>query len=103
MIKLNRAEYELVFDETFPVYWKASDKELETAVYDSDAWGHDPENYYYIITFDDIRNDFDGWSEAEREEYLQDSNTPDYTVYDWIRDCLMNSLAVIKGFKRKEE
>lgn len=103
MIKLSRSEYELIPDDSFPVYWKATDRELELATYDSDAWGNDADEYYYILTFEDIRNDFDSWSASDREEYLQDANTPDYTVYDWIRDCMMNSLSVISGYRKKVE
>lgn len=99
MIKLPRSKYELIDDDDFPVYWKATDEQLMSATYDSDAWDSDCDEYYYILTFEDIKKDFDSWTPEERAEYLQDSNVPDYTVFDWIRDCMMNSLSVIKGYR----
>lgn len=97
MIKLPRSYYDIEIDTEFPVYWKATDEQLESALYDSDAWDGSEENYC-ILTFADIKADFDSWTPEQRHEYLQDSDTPDYTVYDWIRDCMMNSLTVISGF-----
>ena len=105
MLKLNRSTYELIPDELFPVYWKATDEQIRSALFDSDAWSNDPDadSYYYILTFDDIADEFNSWTPETRSEYLQDSDTPDYTVYDWIRDCMMNSLSVIKGFRKIEQ
>lgn len=100
MLKLNRSDYDIIPASGFPAYWQATDEQLRSALYDSDAVGDDPEHFYYILDFDDIRNDFDSWTPDERAEYLQDSDTDDYTVFDWIRDCMMNSLAVIDGFTR---
>ena len=100
MLKLPRSDYEIVIDKSFPTYWKATNDQLESALYDSDI-GED--EYYTILSFSDIKADFDSWTPEDRAEYLQDSDTPDYTVYDWIRDCMMNSLCVVSGFYRKNE
>ena len=100
MLKLNRHDYAVELDDSFPVYWKATDSQLESALYDSDAWGNDPEQYFYLFTFKDIADDFLGWTPSERTEYLQDDDTPEYTVHDWIRDCMMNSLSVVRSVTR---
>ena len=100
MLKLKMTDYDLIPDRSFPPYWMATDAELESALYDSDSAGD--EGFYTILTFDDIRSDFNGWTPKERAEYLQDDDSPDYTVHDWIRDCLMNSLSIIKGITRRK-
>ena len=102
MLKLNRSDYAIELDDSFPVYWKATDSQLESALYDSDAWGNDPDanDYYYILTFDDILDEFESWSPETRAEYLQDDDTPEYTVHDWIRDCMMNSLSGVRSVTR---
>ena len=100
MLKLNRSDYTIDLDDTFPVYWKATDEQLRSALYDSDAWGDDTEQYFYLFTFKDIEDDFSGWTPLERSEYLQDDDTAEYTVYDWIRDCMMNSLSVVRSVTR---
>ena len=101
MLKLDSTRYEIDIDREFPAYWKATNEQLESAIYDSDAYD-DSETHYCILTFEDIKADFDSWTPDLREIYLQDSNTPDYTVYDWIRDCMMNSLSVISGFHKRK-
>ena len=102
MKKLPISEYELDYHKSFPVYWKATDEDLRSTMYDSDACD-DAEEYYCILTFEDIEKDFNSWTPAQRAEYLGDSNTPDYNVYDLIRDCMMNSLQAISGYHRKGE
>ena len=100
MMKLIRTKYEVVPNRDFPVYWKATNAQLRTALYESDA-DYDSEEFYCVLTFSDIREDFESWTPEERAEYLGDSNTADYDVYDWIRDCMMNSLRVISGYHKK--
>ena len=102
MLKLKRSDYNITLDDSFPIYWKATDEQLRSAVYDSDAWTDDPDadRHYYILTFDDIRTEFESFTIEERIEYFQPDDPESYTVYDWIRDCMMNSLSVVRSIER---
>ena len=101
MLKLNRNLFDIELDYSVP-YWETTDEYLRSSLFDSDAWEEADDDHYCILTFDDIRSDFDSWTPEERSEWLGDDETDDYTVYDWIRDCMMNSLAIVKTIKRKE-
>ena len=101
MIRLRRDEYEAdilrdFYDDRSVPYETA----LENAVYWADMWADDDDEYMYLVTFDEIKKDFDSWTPADRAEYLQGDDTPDYTVYDWIDQCLWCSLWVINGYHR---
>ena len=100
MIKLNRNLFDIELDDSVP-YWKTTEEQLRSSLFDSDVYEDSDENFC-ILTFDDIRSDFDSWTPAERAEYLGDCDTPNYTVYDWIRDCMMNSLSIVKSISAKK-
>ena len=101
MTTLLRSDYDIELDNIW--YGSITDEQIRSSLFDSDAWNDiDSEKYWCILTFDDIRSDFESWSPEDRTEYLGEDNTEDYTVYDWIRDCMMNSLSVVKSITRKE-
>ena len=97
MIHLDNAKYQPTYDDSFPVYWKATDEQLRSALFNWETF--DTDTTFCIMTFEDIKADFDSWTDEERAEYLQESNTPDYTVYDWMRDCMMNTLHAVTGWQ----
>ena len=108
MLKLKISDYDIEFDDSFPSYYDATDEQLESALYDSDCWDDetgmiDGTKYYCILTFDDIKADFESWTPEDRKEYLGEDDTDDYDVHNWIRDCMMNSLSVIKSIHKKGE
>ena len=97
MLKIDRSYYEPIYNDDFPVYWKATDSDLKTALFHFEVF--DDDDHFAIVSFDDIKADFDSWTAEDRAEYLQDSDTPDYTVFDWMRDCMMNTLHAVSGFR----
>ena len=101
MTTILRSDYDIELADVW--YGSITDEQIRSSLFDSDAWNDiDADKYWCILTFDDIRSDFESWTPEEREEYLGDDNTEDYTVYNWIRDCMMNSLSVVKSITRKE-
>ena len=57
MIKIDRSSYDLIYDEDFPVYWKATNEFLKTALFHFEAF--DDEEHFAIVSFEDIKADFD--------------------------------------------
>lgn len=96
------------YDVDFSNVWygNITDEQIETSLFDSDTWdGVDNDSNWCLLTFDDLKAEFDRFASLSPEKQLEEwgEDLPDnYTVYDWIRDCMMNTLSVVKSIKRKE-
>lgn len=90
-------------DSRFPNPYDATDEQLESVPYLAEiAWD---ENFNYvsqrdgesfIVTFDEIRDFFNDWKASGE---MDEDYPPDFTVYEWIRDCIDNGLhpVTVKG------
>ena len=96
------------YDVNFSNLWYGdiTDDQIRSALFESKAFGDvDHDNNWCLITFDDLRAEFDRFASLTPEEQIEEwgEDLPDnYTVYDWIRDCMMNTLSVVESIKRKE-
>lgn len=87
-------------------YGNITDEQIQSSLFESDCWdGVDNDNYWCLVTFEDIKNDFNQYyfmTPEEQSEVFGEPLAEGYTVYNWIRDCMMNSLSVVESIKRKE-
>jgi hypothetical protein len=102
MLKLPSELYNVELDDSDEVwYGNITDERLRTSLFLNQDWLEDNENCWIILTFKDIEDEFNSWTPEDRAEYLQDDDTPDYTVYDWLCDWMSN-LLIVKSINRKE-
>lgn len=100
MIKLDSKKYEPMYDDNFPIWYKATNEDIENSLW---VWEYDNDPFFELLTFEEVKAEFDGWTEEERKEYLQDDwDNPKYTIYIYMRDCMRNALSAVCGYKRRE-
>lgn len=104
MIVLPIKHYEVDYSNMW--YGNITNEQIRTALFESETFGDvDHDSNWCILTFDDIERDFNKYLSMSTEEQSELFGEPlgeDYTVYDWIRDCMMNTLSVVESIKRKE-
>lgn len=96
------------YDVDFANIWygNITDEQIRSVLFESETFGDvDHDSNWCLITFDDLRAEFDRFASLTPEEQIEEwgEDLPDnYTVYDWIRDCMMSTLSVVESIKRKE-
>lgn len=97
MLKLKMTDYIVIYEKSFPHPYQATNEQLEKALYEWELWGNE-EGYYYIVSFEDIKAEFEGWTEEERIEY----GIENYTIHDFIRECMRNVASVVYEIRHWE-
>lgn len=79
-------------DVRFPNPYDATEEQLRSVDYVTELWPmtgpllHVSDDRCIVVTFDDLRQSFDGWEQDT--DPLLDTDERYATVYDWIRDCI---------------